>query len=324
MIGSAKDIAEFIRANDDICVITHIRPDGDAYGTALFMTEAIRALGKRAFPACADSVEEKYRFLPDSGDFVRADAMPFEPKAVLSVDVSDIKRMGEFENVFLNVQNRACLDHHATNQGFCDVNFINGKAAAAGEMAIETAKEMGVQLTGDMALNAYVAISTDTGNFAFSSTTGDTYRYAAMCVDAGVNVEKITRILYRTRSVSKTRLLGYALDNIELYENGRVAAIRLNDSVFERFGATRADANSIVNYLNEIEGVYAGILADEMPGAVKFSFRAGVGADVAQIAKQFGGGGHIAAAGATVENVKMDEIFPKVIEAACNVAREMR
>ena len=322
MIGSRRDIAEFIRNNDDIAVITHIRPDGDAYGTALFMTEVIRSLGKRAFPACADPVEEKYRFLPDSGDFANADTMPFAPRAVLSVDVSDSKRMGSMESVFSGVKERACLDHHATNMGFCDVNFINGKAAAAGEMALEVSMELGVKLTRDMALNAYVAISTDTGNFSFSSTTGDTCRYAAMCVDAGVDVESVTRTLYRTRSCQKTRLLGYALDHIELYDNGRVAAIRLNDSVYERFGATRADANSIVNYLNEIEGVYAGILADEMQGAVKFSFRAGVGADVAQIAKHFGGGGHIAAAGATVENVKMDEIFPKVIETALMYARE--
>ncbi|MBR3927881.1 MAG: DHH family phosphoesterase [Clostridia bacterium] len=323
MIGSAKEIAKFILDNDDIAVITHIRPDGDAYGTALCMTEAIRALGKRAFPACSDPVEEKYAFLPDSGDFASGDAMPFPPKAVLSVDVSDVKRMGDMENVFFACERRACLDHHATNPGFCDINFIDGKAAAAGEMALDVIKELGVALSKDMAVNAYVAISTDTGNFSFSSTTSNTYRYAAMCVDAGADVESLTRTLYRTRSIAKTRLLGYALDRIELFENGRVAAIRLNDEVFEALGATRADANSIVNYLNEIEGVRVGILADEMKEGVKFSFRAGVGADVSKIAKKFGGGGHIAAAGATAAGVTMEEIFPKVIKASCEAAREM-
>lgn len=323
MIGSARAIADFILNNDDFAVITHIRPDGDAYGSALCMTEAIRALGKRAFPACADSVDEKYTFLPDSGDFVKADCMPYPPKAVLSVDVSDVKRMGDFEDVFFACEKRACLDHHATNLGFCDVNFIDGKAAAAGEMVLEVIRELGVTVTRDMAVNAYTAISTDTGNFSFSSTTGNTYRYAAVCVDAGADVESLTRTLYRTRSIPKTRLLGYALDRIELFENGLVAAIRLNDDAFEALGATRADANSIVNYLNEIEGVRVGILADEMKDGVKFSFRAGVGADVAQIAKKFGGGGHIAAAGATVIGVTMEEIFPKVITASCEAAREM-
>ncbi|MBE5792736.1 MAG: hypothetical protein E7322_11395 [Clostridiales bacterium] len=323
MIGSAKAIADFIKANDDIAVITHIRPDGDAYGTALCITEAIRALGKRAFPACSDRVDAKYRFLPDSCDFVCADNLPFAPKAVLSVDVSDIKRMGDFESVFFACENRACLDHHATNMGFCDVNYIDGKAAAAGEMALEVIRELGVSLTKDMALNAYTAISTDTGNFSFSSTTGNTYRYAAMCVDAGVDIENTTRTLYRTRSVQKTQLLGYALDRIELFENGRVAAIRLNDEAFDKFGATRADADGIVNYLNEIAGVRVGILADQIKDSVKFSFRAGVGADVAKIAAQFGGGGHIAAAGATVSGAAMEEIFPKVIECACEAARKM-
>ena len=323
MIGSAKAIAEFILNNDDIAVITHIRPDGEAYGSTLCMLEAIRALGKRAFPACEDIVDEKHRFLPDSGDFAVKDNMPFAPKAVLSVDVSDAKRMGAFEEVFFACEKRACLDHHATNTGFCDISFIDGKAAAAGEMVLEVIRALGVSLSGDMALNAYTAISTDTGNFSFSSTTGNTYRYAAMCVDAGVDVEDTTRTLYRTRSIQKTQLLGYALDRIEFFENGRVAAIRLNDAAFERIGATRADANSIVNYLNEIEGVYVGILADEMKDGVKFSFRAGIGADVAKIARQFGGGGHIAAAGATVNGVTMEEIFPRVIESACLAAREM-
>ncbi len=323
MIGSAKAIADFIKANDDIAVITHIRPDGDAYGTALCIAEAIRALGKRAFPVCSDKVDEKYRFLPDSGYFACANSMPFAPKAALSVDVSDAKRMGDFESVFSDCENRACLDHHATNTGFCEINYIDGKAAAAGEMALEVIRELGVSLTKDMALNAYTAISTDTGNFSFSSTTGNTYRYAAMCVDAGVDIESVTRTLYRTRSVSKTRLLGYALDRIEFYENGRVAAIRLNDEVFENLGATRADADGIVNYLNEIAGVRVGILADQIKNSVKFSFRAGVGADVAKIAGQFGGGGHIAAAGATIAGVDMEEIFPKVIGCACEAAREM-
>ncbi len=323
MIGSARAIADFIRKNDDIAVITHIRPDGDAYGSALCMLEAIRALGKRAFPACSDSVDEKYTFLPDSGDFANAFNLPFQPKAVLTVDVSDVKRMGDMESVFSACENRACLDHHATNLGFCDVSYIDGKAAAAGEMVIEVIRELSVSMTKDMAVNAYTAISTDTGNFSFSSTTGNTYRYAAMCVDAGADVESLTRTLYRTRSIPKTRLLGYALDRIELFENGLVAAIRLSDEVFDALGATRADANSIVNYLNEIEGVRVGILADQMKDGVKFSFRAGAGADVAKIAKQFGGGGHIAAAGATVFGVTMEEIFPKVIEASCEAAREM-
>lgn len=323
MIGSAKAIAGFILENDDILVITHIRPDGDACGTALCMTEAIRALGKRACPVCADPIEEKYAFLPDACDFVNGGNLPFSPKAVLSVDVSDAKRMGELENLFFACRNRACLDHHVTNAGFCEANYIDGSAAAAGEMALEVIKELGVMLTKDMAVNAYTAISTDTGNFSFSSTTGNTYRYAAMCLDAGADAESLTRTLYRTRSIQKTRLLGYALDRIELFENGRVAAIRLNDEVFASLGADRADASNIVNYLNEIEGVRVGILADEMKEGVKFSFRAGVGADVAKIAKQFGGGGHIAAAGATVNGVTMEEIFPKVIKASCEAAREM-
>ena len=316
MTGNIAKICEWISKNDDIAVFTHIRPDGDAYGTALALVLALRALGKRAFPACDDAVEEMYRFLPGSGGFVNGDNFPFEPKAVLCADIADRKRMGKLEVWFDKAQRTAVIDHHGTNPGFAHVNAIDASAAAAGEIALDVIRMLGVEITSEIAENLYVAISTDTGNFSFSSTSPETYKKAAECVACGVNVENTTRKLYRTRSLAKTKLLGSALDNIEMYAGGSVAAIRLTRDMYEKAGAVQADSQSIVNYLNEIENVKIGILADEIPGGVKFSFRAAGGANVASLAGVFGGGGHVAAAGASVFGVKMDEIFEKVIREA--------
>lgn len=316
MIGSAEALAKWIHENDDIAVFTHIRPDGDAFGTALAVTLAIRALGKRVFPAFDDVMDETYRFLPGSGLFAKAEGLPFAPKAVLCVDVADVKRLGALEAAFLSAGERACLDHHATNPGFAGVNFVDETAASASELALNVIECLGVRITEDIAVNLYTGIVTDCGNFSYNNTTPETYRKAAKCVEKGVNVEKITRILYRTRSLAKTRLLGSALNSIEMHADGKIAAIRLTKAMYEKANAVRADAQSIVNYLNEIENVQVGILADEIEGGVKFSFRAGAGADVARLARVFGGGGHIAAAGASVFGKTMEEIIPEVIREA--------
>ncbi len=321
MIGSARSIADWIAQNDDIAVCVHFRPDGDAYGTALSLCEAIRSLGKRAFPACDDPVAEKYRFMPGWSDFSAIGDMPFSPKAVLAADVSEAARLGKYAELFSASENVCVIDHHATNIGFADVCYVDPSAASAGELALDVIDALGVCLTGDMALNLYVAISTDCGNFSFENTTGRTYRYAARCVDAGVNVEEATRLLYRLRSFAKTRLLGDALTKIGLYERGRVAGVKITKQMIEAAGATSADTHSIVNYLNEIEGVRIGFICEEQDSCAKLSFRASMGANVAALAQEFGGGGHIAASGANVYNADFDSVYDKAVEAASRHAR---
>lgn len=316
MIGSVKAIADWIRANDDIAVIVHFRPDGDAYGSALALALAIQALGKRAFPACDDAVEDKYAFLPAQEQFCNKDNMPFVPKAALGADVSNMERMGKLAEVFGSCKEQAILDHHASNGGFGGACCVVPDASSTGELVLQVIEALGLELTEDMALNAYVAMSTDTGNFSFQCTAPTTYRSAAKCLEAGVNVEDVTRRLYRTRTLKRTRLLGRTLDNIETYAEDRIALIRLTKEMFAETGTDQTDAHSIVNYLNEIVGVRIGILAEETAKGVKFSFRAAGGTNVAALAAVFGGGGHVAAAGATIDNVTMDEIVPKVIAEA--------
>ncbi len=321
MIGSAKSIADWIKNNDYIAVCVHFRPDGDAYGTALSLCEAIRSLGKKAFPACDDPVAEKYRFMPGWQEFSTISNMPFTPKAVLAADVSEAPRLGHLAELFNSAESKCVLDHHATNIGFAPACYVDPTAAAAGELALEVIDELGAALTPSMALNIYVAISTDCGNFSFENTKGRTYRNAARCADAGVNVEEATRLLYRLRSFAKTRLLGDALTNIELYENGRVAGVRITKQMIEAAGATSADTHSIVNYLNEIDGVYIGFICEEQDSCAKLSFRASMGANVAALAQEFGGGGHIAAAGANVYNDDFNSVYFRAVEAASRHAR---
>ena len=151
----------------------------------------------------------------------------------------------------------------------------------------------------------------------------DLPRAAAECLEAGVDVENVTRFLYRSRTLGKTRLIGRALSKIEMFADGRVAAIRLTKDMFRETGTASPDAHGIVNYLNEIEGVFIGILAEEQDSGTKFSLRAANGANVAQLAQKFGGGGHVAAAGISINGEALDAAFDKVIAAAEAYAREL-
>ncbi|MCR4622695.1 MAG: bifunctional oligoribonuclease/PAP phosphatase NrnA [Clostridiales bacterium] len=317
MLGTLKDIADFIKANDDFAVITHFKPDGDAYGSALGLVGVLRLMGKNAFPVCDDEVEPAYRFLENSAEFTNSEkGLPFTPLTAIGVDVSEASRMGKSEELFWSCPKQGVIDHHATNVGFGDVTYLEADAASTGELIVKLADELGVKLTKPIAEQLYTAISTDSGNFSFADTSPQTLMMAAKCLEAGADAEKLTRLLYRSRTPGKTRLIGLALSSFVMSPSGRVAGVKLTVKMFEEAGAALPEAHSLVNYMNEIQGVCVGILAEERPDATRVSFRGANGTDVSVLAQQFGGGGHIAASGARFEGENIDEVFKKVMDAA--------
>ncbi len=318
MLCGLDEMARFLRQHDSYAVITHFKPDGDAYGSALGLVHLLRGMGKRAFPVCDDPVEPKYQFLPGWEEFTNAEkGLPFEPETALGVDVSDASRMGKSEALFHSCAQRAAIDHHASNVGFAPCTLLEAEAASAGEIVVKLASHMGETLTADIAQQLYTAIVTDSGNFSFRDTSGDTLRAAALCVDAGIDVDELTRRLFRTRTAAGTRLLGLALSGYTLCGQGRVAGLTVTPEMFNISGATSADAHSIVNYMNEIAGASIGILCEQAPGVVRISFRSAGNVDVIPLAQRFGGGGHKAAAGARVEGGTLQEVFEQVLNAAC-------
>ena len=307
----------FILQNDDFAVITHFRPDGDAYGSALAAVEMLEQLGKRAFPVCDDPVNKKYQFLNGWQRFTNAEkGLPFVPKTALGVDVSDAERMGKSKTIFESCAAQAAIDHHASNIGFADVTYLDAEAVATGELLVKLANELGVTITVSMAEALYTAISTDSGNFSFKDTRAETFTLTAQLLAAGADVETLSRKLFRSRTLSQTRLLGKALDSIVLSPDGRVAGIMLTNDMFAQTKATRPEAHSIVNYLNEIEGVCIGFTCEQLENEVKISFRSANGVDVSKLANRFEGGGHIAAAGGRVSGGRIEEEFPKILRAA--------
>ena len=172
---------------------------------------------------------------------------------------------------------------------------------------------MGVEPDKNIADCVFVALCTDSGNFNYSNTDQRAYAMAGECVKYGVDVEYLTRKSFRERSLAAAKLLGDALTRINTACDGKIAYSYVNNAMLENAGAKLEDASRICNYLNEITGVKIGVYFEQRGENTKVSWRSACGIDVAAIAGVFGGGGHSAAAGATVF-AGMDEAIPKVIK----------
>lgn len=315
-------LADWLRDKDDIAVLGHVSPDGDAAGSALALWHALNALGKRAAVCLPGGIPRMYAGLPGAGRVTEPDALPFAPATALAVDVSELTRLGEAgQALFEACPHRAALDHHNTNPGFGELYVLDGDAAAAGELVVDLIDALGVKMSGEMGTCLFVAISTDCGQFSYSNTRGDTFRAAARCAEAGIDIAGITQQLYRTRSAGRTKLLGKVLSALELSPDGQLAWARLTEDMLREAGAIREDNEGIVNYLQEIQGVRIAVLAEQRGADTKFSLRTKAPLNVARdIAVPLGGGGHDCAAGVTI-SLPMEEALGKVLSLAREALR---
>jgi len=312
-----EQLAEWLKARDDIALFGHVSPDGDATGSTLGLWFALLAMGKRAMVCLPGGIPVLYRHLPGADQVVDSETgqLPFTPKTALAVDVSDYDRLGQGgKKLFDSCTFQGVVDHHGTNRGFGQLYAVDSEAAAAGEMLVDVIAAMGVKLDPLMAECLFVAISTDCGHFSFSNTRPETFRAAAKCVEAGADVARITEELYRTRSVGRTKLLATVLSGLELSSDGKVAWARLTQKMLRDCGANKADNEGIINYLLEMEGVQVAVLAIERDGGEsKMSLRSKVPFDVARdVAIPLGGGGHNCAAGASMF-VPLEEALQKTL-----------
>ena len=279
----------------------HIGPDGDTLGSTLALGAALQALGKRVQLTCADPVPALYAFMPGSEKIVAPDGLAGEVfDLAIAVDVSDPARLGGARVLFDAAAKRLVIDHHPTNDGFGNVNWVVPHAAATGMLVLACIKGLGVPLSLEMAEHLYVAVSTDTGNFRFANTDAAVLRAAAVLAEAGARPDRLTELLFYTRSLAGVALRGRALSGLRLFAGGRAAVMALTAQDFAQTDATDSMTEGIVNYAIEITGVDVAILARERDGEIKCSLRAREPFDVGLLAQQFGGGGHALAAGCSL------------------------
>lgn len=309
------------KAGKKFLVVSHVSPEGDAVGSLLGMALALRSLGKEVVAYLEDPVPDLFRFLPGADTVVHSldGAGPFD--ATFAVDCGQKERLGKGFIALKEPGRIVNIDHHATNDAFGDVNVIVPNASAAGELVYDFCMAAGVKIDKNIAVNLYVAIHTDTGSFRYSSSTPESFEKAGALVRLGADPWEISRRVYENHPAKKFKLLGMVLNTLEVVNVGdggvkkSVALVHVTREMFRRSDAEKDLADGFVNYARGIEGVEVGVLLREAGDLrYKVSMRAKGEVDVAEVAMQFGGGGHRNAAGFMMDG-SLEEVKGKVIAA---------
>ena len=291
-----------INDSDSIALIAHIKPDGDALGSCMALKHALEIIGKKVDVYCQDPVPHIFSFL----EGIQAIKIPTEPikqyDVVIAIDCSDKERLGDVCGMLFDKAAKTInIDHHVSNTEYADINIVDSEASATGELIYELIISLGVKPEKTIAEALYTAITTDTGSFCYSNTTSRTHYIAAKLLECGIEVDRLSTILFKQHTVAWTRLLGKALGTLELHLEGKVALIQITREMIEDVGAGEGDTSGIINYAKDIEGVEVAIMLKEEEDSVKVGLRSQFLIDVSQIAGQFGGGGHVRAAGCKIE-----------------------
>jgi phosphoesterase RecJ-like protein len=276
---------------------------------------ALNSLDKDVSLFCDGKVPDQLSFLPGiNGMHVPTGAEgPFD--LLLSLDVSDPKRLGVCAQLTGKCLHTAQIDHHPTNPLFMETNWVDGSAPAACLMIREMLRLLEVELNPDLAVCLYTGISTDTGNFAFAATNSECFTLMSELMEQHLPLAKLNRILFRERAKPQVLLMGRALGSLRYFEQDRIAVMTLTQKDFEECQALAEHADTLVNFGLDTIGVRMAMLAREgNDGTVKFSLRAKEPDSVNDVAQIFGGGGHPQAAGITM-NGTLDETVSTVLNA---------
>ncbi|RJX24357.1 MAG: bifunctional oligoribonuclease/PAP phosphatase NrnA [Dethiobacter sp.] len=306
---------------DNITILTHIRPDGDAIGSSLALGIALQQRGKKAKMLCSDKIPSKYSFLPGIEEF--QDLFPEEEEGSLAfiLDCSDLDRLGWMKEKVLKFEKIINIDHHITNDKFGDVNWVDSSAASTGELVFQLLQENNLEINYEISLNLYVAISSDTGSFKYENTTPQTMRIAGALLEKGINPSIVSQKLFDEYPLSTILLLRDSLATLEFDPSGKIAWMNVQEEMLRKYDAKPAELDGFVNYLKNIEEVEVGVLFYHTDNEeTKVGFRS-KNIDVASIAQTFGGGGHPRASGCTVSD-KPQEVVKRVLEVINNCLNE--
>ncbi|MEO5719849.1 MAG: bifunctional oligoribonuclease/PAP phosphatase NrnA [Chthoniobacterales bacterium] len=316
---SFAEIATALRAAQKIVVISHVRPDGDAFGSQLALGLSLRELGKDVTLWNEDGLLEKYSFLPGGELLAKPPAEPQAFDLAVALDTATQMRLGTAlaavkTDWWINI------DHHISNPRYGNLVHIDSNAPATGQILFELITSQDLPMNQPIAENLFVAISTDTGSFQYPSTTARTFEIGGALLRRGVKVGRINQLLYESYPRRRVELLRALLGTMRFEGEGRIACFSLSLQVAKELGVLPEDNEGLIDHLRAIEGVVVAIFFEELQeGKVRVSMRSkSETADVSAICQLFGGGGHKLAAGARLRGT-LAEAETKILEATCDV-----
>ncbi len=310
--------AQWLAERDNVLLLTHVRPDGDTLGSAGGLILALRELGKTAYLALNDGVTGTYvGFLPENC-FAPAD---FVPEHIVAVDIAT-------ENLFPDTMEQwkgkveLCIDHHPSNEFYAGETCLDATAAACGEIIYRICGYLGVMNAG-IAEQLYLAISTDCGCFVYNSTTPETHRIAAELIAQGDFWKVINKTCFQTVSHKELQLQSMLVESMDWYDDGATVIGAISQADMERIHATKEDSEELASFANKIEGVKVAATLRQLGERVwKLSLRTDGSLNATRACALLGGGGHAAAAGATMNDVDEKQARERVLSAIRTIQDE--
>lgn len=289
-------ILKCIKKSKNIVIVTHENPDGDAVGSSLAMYHALKGLKKNVdiiIPEYAKCFNE----LPGIDEVIKESDKVYD--LAISLDAATDKLLNVWVKYFREADQRIVIDHHSTNTMFGDINYVDLSAPACAQVVYMLIKHYRWKITPEIGTCIMAGIITDTGGFQYSGVSRDTFNIAAELLDAGVNISKVYKKVFDTKTKSSFELRRIALDRMQFLEDDKIAFTYITNEDERKVNAGVGDYEGIVSEGRSIEGVEVSIFLHELKdGEFKISLRSNSYVNVSDVCIMFGGGGHIRAAGA--------------------------
>ncbi|BAK81177.1 DHH family phosphoesterase [Candidatus Arthromitus sp. SFB-rat-Yit] len=314
------DIKSLIKDSENIGLSYHVSPDGDAVGSLLSLYFALKKLNKNVTIFSKDNLTNtiNLRFLPSINEI---DGMNYFVTS--DIDLLIILDCGNVERVSCEVDfdktTTLGIDHHISNDMYCTYNFVQGDASSTGEIVFDIIKNLGIEIDQNIAKCIYTSIMTDTGGLRFESTSQKTFNIVGELVATKFDFWNTYEQLFLYKTFSKVKLLGLVYNELKLVDN-QICVIHVTNDMLNKSNSTDEQTNDIVSYGLTIDGVRVSILIKDFNGKHKVSLRSKGCINVCEIAKKFGGGGHIKAS-AFVTDLKRDVIERMLVEEFRNLLK---
>ena len=304
-----KQTARFLKKHDNYIILTHASPDGDTLGSAYALYYGLNEIGKSACVLCPDVIPQKYRYFATKTDHVSR-----ENATVVAVDVADKRLLGSLGDEFGDVVDLN-IDHHISNVRYAKNLYLDSDASSTAECIFELLTVMGVNINDITAKALFTGIVTDTGCFKYSNVTAKTHIIAAQLYEYNIDAPEINRVMFDTKSRELLELERLVLDASEFHFDNRCIILPVTAEMQEKTGCSGTELEGIAVISRSVEGVVAGVTLKQVgEREFKLSLRTYPPLDASEICKKLGGGGHKAAAGASVTGT-LEEAKQKVLSA---------
>ena len=304
------NIKEEIQKAQDVVILTHENPDGDAIGSSLAMYLTLKKLGKQV-DVIIPEFPKVYSFLLGAEE-VKKEGKEEIYDLAICVDVTGIGRLNGYSKYFEDAKVKIQIDHHQVNEMFADYNFVNPASPACAQNLIFIIEQLGVEIDKEIGTCLLTGIITDTGGFKYEGVSAETFEFTSWLLAKGVNVSNVYKKVLQMKTRANFELRKLIMNRMEFLCDNKVTFTYMTLEDEKNVGAMPGDNEGLVEVGRDIDGVEVSILLREKQNGYKVSLRSNYYVNVSDVCVTFGGGGHIKAAGCDIQG-SLEDVKEKII-----------